>query len=97
MSTPTILELILTIPITALGAVLAATGRRLWGLPPRMREGWPLRALGLFYFVVGAWLSVLVWRTGRASWDGVILGYVFVTISLWFMIQRSRKASSPRS
>jgi len=93
---PTVLELILLIPLAVLGAIVLATGRRVPpGIPPGLAEGRSLRLYGLLYLAVGGGGSWIVWRNG-ASWDAVVIAYFFLVVAIVPAVQRSRKANSPR-
>src|ERR1700694_589214 len=93
---PTVLELILLIPLAVLGAIVLATGRRVPpGIPPGLAEGRSLRLYGLLYLAVGGGVSWIVWRNG-ASWDAVVIAYFFLVVAIVPAVQRSRKANSPR-
>ena len=87
-----LLGLALWLVLGAFGAGLLVTGRRtIFGLPKGIREGWPLRVMGLAYCVVAA-LLVSQLLKGTVYADGVIAGYVFLGITLFLAYNRRLKS-----
>jgi len=73
------------------GAWLLLTGRKtIYGLPKGVREGWPLRLLGLAYFALAAFLIYQAFH-GSFSPDGVVLSYAFFGVALVLALSRRRK------
>jgi hypothetical protein len=84
--------LALWLVLGAIGAGLLVTGRRtIFGLPKGIREGWPLRVMGLAYCMVAALLVFQVLK-GTFYADGVVAGYVFLGITLLVAYDRRRKS-----
>jgi len=74
------------------GAFWLLTGRKLiFGLPKGMKEGWPMRVMGLAYFLLAAFLIYQAFH-GSFSPEGVIFSYAFVVVALAVYFSRGRKA-----
>ena len=68
------------------------TGRKLiFGLPKGMKEGWPMRVMGLAYFVLAVFLIYQVFH-GLFSPEGVIFSYAFFAVALAVYFSQRRKA-----
>lgn len=79
------------------GAWLLLTGRRMvYGLPKSPREGWPLRAFGLAYLLLAAFLIFQAFH-GSFSADGVVFAYVFFAVALAVVLNQRRKRRAGRS
>lgn len=81
----------------AAGAWFLLTGRRMvFGLPKSPREGWPLRAFGLAYFLLAAFLIYQALR-GSFSADGVVLTYAFFAVALAVTLSGRRRQRAGRT
>ncbi len=64
------------------GAWWLMTGRRfIFGLPKGMKEGWPMRVMGLVYLLFAGYLIYKAFH-GSFYADGVILAYFFLGLAL---------------
>ena len=73
------------------GAWWLLTGRKMiFGLPKDIREGWPLRVLGLAYFILAAFLIFEAFR-GSFSPDSVVFAYAFFAVALAVALTSRRK------
>jgi hypothetical protein len=74
------------------GAWLLLTGRKMiYDLPKGMKEGWPLRLMGLAYFLLATFLIYQAFH-GSVSADGVVFSYVFLGVAFAVYLSRRRKA-----
>jgi hypothetical protein len=74
-----------------LGAWFLVTGRKtIYGLPNGMREGWPLRVMGLAYVLLAGFLIYQLFH-GYFAADGVVISYVFFALALAFYLRGRRK------
>jgi hypothetical protein len=87
-----VLALALWIPLGVAGVWLLATGRKIWGLPTWLKEGWQLRVFGLAYFVIAGYLTYRAIHDGSFSADGLVAGYVAVVALGLVAIYRRQKA-----
>ena len=68
------------------------TGRKfIFGLPKGMKEGWPMRLMGLVYLLLAGYL---IYQALHRSFyaDGVILAYFFLGLALVLYWNGRRKA-----
>jgi len=72
------------------GAWWLVTGRRLAGLPKALREGWPMRVMGLAYVLFAVLLISQVFH-GTFYADGVIFSYAFFGVALGAYLYQRRK------
>ena len=74
------------------GAFWLLTGRKLiFGLPKGLKEGWPMRVMGLAYFLLAAFLIYQAFH-GSFSPEGVIFSYAFFVVALAVYFSQRRKA-----
>jgi hypothetical protein len=74
-----------------LGAWFLVTGRKTkFGLPNSMREGWPMRVMGLAYVLLAGFLIYQVFH-GYFAADGVVLAYVFFAVAIAVYVRDRRK------
>jgi hypothetical protein len=80
------------------GAGWLLTGRKtIYGLPKGLKEGWPLRVMGLAYFLTAVFLIYQAFHGSFAA-DSVIFAYAFFGVALAVYLTRRRKprvAESP--
>src|ERR1700674_3022651 len=75
-----------------LGAWFLVTGRKtVFGLPNGMREGWPMRVMGLAYVLLAGFLIYQLFH-GYFAADGVVISYVFFALALAIYLRGGRKA-----
>ena len=75
-----------------LGVWLLVTGRKtFYGLPNGMKEGWPLRVMGLAYVLFSAFLIYQLLHGSFAA-DGVVLSYAFFAVAIGVYLYGRRKA-----
>jgi hypothetical protein len=67
------------------------TGRRLFGLPKGQWVGWPLRAMGLAYVLLAAFLINQVFH-GTFYADGVVFSYALFAVAIAVYLYQRRKA-----
>jgi hypothetical protein len=68
------------------------TGRKtIYGLPKGMKEGWPMRVMGLTYFLLAAFLIYQAFH-GSFSPQGVVFSYAFFGVALVLYWNGRRKA-----
>ena len=86
-----VLALALWIPLGVAGVWFLATGRKIFGLPKGLKEGWQLRMSGLAYFVLAGYLVYRAIHDGSYSADGLVAGYVAVVALGLVAIYRRQK------
>jgi hypothetical protein len=68
------------------------TGRKtIYGLPKGMKEGWPLRVMGLAYVLVALFLIYQAFHGSFAA-EGVIFSYAFFAVALAVYLYQRRRA-----
>jgi hypothetical protein len=73
------------------GAWWLVTGRKtIYGLPKGMKEGWPMRVMGLAYLLMAAFLVYQVFH-GTFYADGVVFSYAFFAVALAVYLYQRRK------
>jgi hypothetical protein len=90
----TVVGLVPWLVLVAAGSVLVLTGRHLpFGMPPRVREGWPLRLGGLVCCAIGfGYVSVVV-RAGGMYSDAVLGSYIILAAGAWYNLRQGGVAS----
>jgi hypothetical protein len=74
------------------GAWWLVTGRKMrYGLPKGMKEGWPMRVMGLVYVLLAGYLIYQAFH-GSFYAGGVILAYFFLGLALVVFLNGRRKA-----
>jgi hypothetical protein len=78
-------------PIGVFGFWILMTGRRLFGLPKWLKEGWQLRVFGLICALMAGYFSYRAVRDGSYAPDGLIGGYTALVIGALVALYRRQK------
>jgi hypothetical protein len=92
-----VLALALWIPLGVAGVWFLATGRKIFGLPKGLKEGWRLRVFGLAYVLMAGYLVYRAIHDGSFSGDGLVAGYVALVALVLVAFYRRRQARTQQA